>query len=540
MSWQPVQLPHNMGLGAGLDSLSASVSDLADLRQKQARSAAEQARQKELDTRQHQMDAQNALTQALPHLKRGDVGAFQAMMAPYASDFNFQDNAAEAGGLKAAMGLDQPNQAPPTSNFYGGQQPQQPAPPQGPPAQGGSAMPDQIDQGRSMATSPAPIAPPPMDMAQGQPQMPMPPAAAPPPGPGIDQLMQQSHGQAPPTPDAVNPILAGYQKDREKQAQLSKKLMSFNMNGQSFNIDPDAERNQAQLEQQTGHERNLAQLDASFGEAGKQDPTIKKYYPQIRAVIAGSSDPMNAETVLNFIGRRAQEDAAAKGKTDAEARAEELWMKHNGITSSQLDARARIAAASAAARAGEKTPTQDQSRMALLGTEINSELDTLGALPPLSDQALTKLQNNEMRTEAADKSGESGIISSLLVSGARNAGAVPKSKYEGLNPQEQQAANAADNAVEKMARMLTGAGMPETEARRMALQNAPHAGDAPEVQAQKANRMRQMASNMMGLSGNAAGKVSGRKATAATASGGPVDFQGINSRLDEIERKSQR
>lgn len=164
--------------------------------------------------------------------------------------------------------------------------------------------------------------------------------------------------------------------------------------------------------------------------------------------------------------------------------------------------------------------TADQAKSALLAGQMLGELETLKKSPQLSPKALESLQANALRAESADTTAAKGIGGSLAVSGARALGLVPKSKYEGLNAGEQRTANAWDNLTEKYARLLTGAGMSEGEARRMALQNAPHAGDTPAVIQQKLDRLATAAQQMLSTSGGAGALVT--RAGGQHAPQGPV------------------
>lgn len=168
-----------------------------------------------------------------------------------------------------------------------------------------------------------------------------------------------------------------------------------------------------------------------------------------------------------------------------------------------------------AAAAGGK-PTEAQARYAMLAQQMNGELATIMQNPQMASTVLSKMQGGGQLSEAADVTASKGIMGALGVGAARGAGLLPKSKYEGLGQQEQLVANAWDNLTEKYARVLTGAGMPAEEARRMALQNSPHAGDSQAVIAQKLVRMKSASDQMMSLAGPAAASV----APAAPGAGG--------------------
>lgn len=186
--------------------------------------------------------------------------------------------------------------------------------------------------------------------------------------------------------------------------------------------------------------------------------------------------------------------------------------QRTSVTSKRI---ADPAAGRGGAGAGGKAPTESQAKTALLAQQMLDEITTLDKSGfSLSPKALDKLQSNTLASQTADKSQSSGWVGNAGTSLARSVGMVPKSKYDGLAPGEQRIANAWDNLIEKYARVLTGAGMPEGEANRMAVQNAPHAGDSPQVLQQKMTRMRNAASQMMSLSGGAATMVQGAQQAA--------------------------
>lgn len=158
-----------------------------------------------------------------------------------------------------------------------------------------------------------------------------------------------------------------------------------------------------------------------------------------------------------------------------------------------------------------------QAKYGVLAQQMAGELQTIRNNPALSADVLNKLQRNQLATESADKSAGGGLFSAAGVALGRGVGLIPRSRYDGMTPQEQKVANAWDNLIEKYSRVLTGAGMPADEARRMAVQDAPHAGDSAEVVNQKLQRMEAATAQFMG----AAGMAPGPTAAAPAASGGP-------------------
>jgi hypothetical protein len=188
-----------------------------------------------------------------------------------------------------------------------------------------------------------------------------------------------------------------------------------------------------------------------------------------------------------------------------------------------------------------KPPTEAQSRNAFLGKSMLDELDALGNGSALTSEVLARVQRQGNTVEAAEKTADKGIGGSLAVGAARKLGLIPKTKYEGLNAAQQQAANRIDNAVEKYARLLTGAGMPIEEQRRMMLQNAPQPGDTPEVVAEKLARLRAEANRMIALSGNAAAQVAGiSRNSGATASNGTAPGIREVTLIDPATGRSRR
>lgn len=152
-------------------------------------------------------------------------------------------------------------------------------------------------------------------------------------------------------------------------------------------------------------------------------------------------------------------------------------------------------------------PTESQAKGALLAQQLKGELDTIRQNPGLAASVLDKMQNAGDAAETASKVAGSGLAGWAATAAGRWTGMIPKSKYDGMTDQEKVVANAWDNAIEKYARVLTGAGMPEGEARRLAIQDAPHAGDSPVVMAQKFKRLESFADQQMSVSGPAAAMI---------------------------------
>jgi hypothetical protein len=171
---------------------------------------------------------------------------------------------------------------------------------------------------------------------------------------------------------------------------------------------------------------------------------------------------------------------------------------------------------------GGGQPTESQGKLAFLAQQMKGDLDTIIKNPALSQKGLEQMQRNQLAGEAADKTATGGLLGNLAVAGGRALGAIPKSKYQGLSDNDQLVANAWDNALEKYVRLLTGAGMPADEARRMGDQNAPRPGETPVMMAQKFRRLEAATEQMMSLAGKAAGMIApaAQGTTVPAASGG--------------------
>lgn len=148
-----------------------------------------------------------------------------------------------------------------------------------------------------------------------------------------------------------------------------------------------------------------------------------------------------------------------------------------------------------------KGPTESQAKTADLSAGMLNELKTIESLPPLSQDALAKVQSNELSSNAADSAtGLTGVVGAKI---GRAVGIIPKTKYDGLSPESQRSMNAWDSLVELRARQLTGAGMPNSEAIREARTLGYSPGDSTEVMQQKIARLKESATRGMTLSGPA-------------------------------------
>lgn len=145
---------------------------------------------------------------------------------------------------------------------------------------------------------------------------------------------------------------------------------------------------------------------------------------------------------------------------------------------------------------GDKGPPESQAKTSLTAEQMADSLKIIKENPPLSQKAMAKLKNNELAMQAADTDAGKGLVGNATVRAGRMVGAIPESKYQGLDETEQKVANAWDNVKELYVRQFTGAGMPETEALRAAEQYGPRPGDSPALVQQKFERQERMVAQM--------------------------------------------
>lgn len=363
MAFQPVQLSNNIGVNAGLAQLGASLGDLANRRREQERYKIEQARLNQQDQRVARMDATQALAQARALAEKGDLQGAQALLAlAGGTDFNVQESAVP-GGVPPAMLVQPP-----------------------PPAMGGSAVPDGMDQGRKLASAPtnsdpeaefsvtakgpAQGGPDPLEalMKKPSPAQALPPGLQPPPfvppgeGPAqppgpdqVDQLLSQ-FGQVAPRQAAppMNAVEAGFQKDRQRQADLSRRLLNFRLNGQDLSIDPDAERNYARTIAAEDRQRQAGMIGGALGDQ-KYDTMLTKltavYGPEMASkMIIPMMEKDAAERQRATLADSARTDRwnmFKEGEKGKDRRA--AMMANRPLTTAQAadDSRANAAAASA-------------------------------------------------------------------------------------------------------------------------------------------------------------------------------------------------
>lgn len=209
------------------------------------------------------------------------------------------------------------------------------------------------------------------------------------------------------------------------------------------------------------------------------------------------SDTMAALSAYPQHKQAAQMELAKIQQQNAQ-RMSNLILEHTGSTEGGKTTRVT---GDKGANLGKKS--ESEQKMSLLGESMKAELDHIEKNPPLTDEELDQMQKDASSALAADKLAEGSQIGSAVAGVERSWGIASKSKYDNLTPESQKTANAWDAATEKYTRLLTGAGMPVDEARRMALQNMPVAGDSPEMQQFKFNRLRRESNYMIAMSQNA-------------------------------------
>jgi hypothetical protein len=198
------------------------------------------------------------------------------------------------------------------------------------------------------------------------------------------------------------------------------------------------------------------------------------------------------------------QEAIAQKRAELDEKARQNIEKAGYVASSKAESQMGQRQMTQAPGAG-RGPTESEAKLALLGQSMKDELKAIKAGAKLTPDDLDKVQADTLRAENADIAAEKGgQISGVAVQAGRSIGAVPKSRYSSLPEEKQKTMNAWDNAVEKYARMLTGAGMPAEEARRMARQNGPMAGDTPGQIEAKLQRLDREAERMVGLAGQSA------------------------------------
>jgi len=278
---------------------------------------------------------------------------------------------------------------------------------------------------------------------------------------------------------------------------------------------------------------------------GANQERLKQFHQMgLERILAGEKAKLTlfgnklAKTLAAF--PQAQQDArqvVAKAEADMrQAHAKELAATLAGNTSSASTIEGQRVKITEGKDTGKNGPTESENKLAMLGSSMKEELDIIKTLPSLSQDALSAIQNATLAAEAADATASKDVVGSAVVKLARWADLIPKSRYASLSADDQKTINAWDNAIEKYARVLTGAGMPADEARRMARQNGPIADDRPELVTQKYDRLVREADRMVALAGAKA--LSRLPAAVAKESSGLTPLQkNIAARLPEAQSK---
>jgi len=321
MAYQPIYLPKNMGVGAGLDSLSASLGDLAEWKrqryrdeQERQRALAEQEARQRAEARQTHLDFTNARAMAEKAAAEGNFALAEDIMRPFMQQMQVEDPQAEAAAIKKDMGIGTQPKPPSTADFYA--RPENQAQPQ---PQGGSALPDGFEFGG----------------VQGDGDPTAAPAPAPAQGPGLEQLMQAARAPQPAQDPQLNPILAGFQKDRERQQTLAHKLLrGTDYMGRPLEINPGAAA-EFQLQRQQAERERLAQT-AQDAFATTDDPKVLFF----NLVRSGIGIDAASKLVADMVEKQQAERARAAERADT--RAHDKWKAEEGWK--EAKERARIMA----------------------------------------------------------------------------------------------------------------------------------------------------------------------------------------------------
>lgn len=304
MAYQPIEMGARPPMLDALDQLNQSIGSIGDQRD-------HQRKQKDLRDQQEHVDYQNAMTAAQKHFAAGDYEGGVAFLAPYRGRVIADHQAALSGGAAEPQAPVSPQGLPPGTPPGAGKIP--PAPQMGAP-QGGSPMPDALEQQDKFA--------PPPDRFGGQ----APAEGGPQPAPAL--------------PD--HPLFAAQAATKARDQQKARTLVAFTPpGGQEQTFDPEAGPDRR-------HAQRLAQMDEAF--AGSKDPLVQKYYPQIRAAVAGSDEdikPMDALRYMHYMSATEQTGVNTHDRIDASNTNQD---KNRGERERGFDVSMRNADVAAAAR----------------------------------------------------------------------------------------------------------------------------------------------------------------------------------------------
>src|SRR5882757_463340 len=228
MAYQPIEMGARPPMLDAMAQVGQSLGELGDQRDRQRK-------EKDLRDRQGEQDYQSTLVEASALMKAGNYEGAAALMAKYKGRLVQDHQDALTGGAPGVQAPVAPQVLPPGTPPGAGKVP--PAP-QGPP-QGGSPMPDALEQSQN--------APAPQRFGGQEPA--------------------ESGVQPPPAPPPENPLFAAQAATKAKDQQKARTLLAFTPpgGGQEITMDPMAGMNRMR-------DRRLAQLDQAFGDS--KDPVV--------------------------------------------------------------------------------------------------------------------------------------------------------------------------------------------------------------------------------------------------------------------------
>ena len=253
-----------------------------------------------------------------------------------------------------------------------------------------------------------------------------------------------------------------------------------------------------------------AALDAAVATASRKGASLERLARMKQAGITAIEDQRAqqlhwVDAQINTLAARFPQHAQALAQQQAEiqeksAKDSRDWAT-NALAKTRTHAGEQVTTVEGRDVGGYK-PTEAEGKLSLLGHSMQDEISLIEKGPKLTSKELDQVQKDSLSADSADRAAESkGQLVGRGIGFGRSVGLVAKSRYSSLPPDKQKTLNAWDNLIEKYARMLTGAGMPAEEARRMARQNGPMAGDSPNVVQFKLDRLKREATRMVGLSG---------------------------------------
>jgi hypothetical protein len=138
-----------------------------------------------------------------------------------------------------------------------------------------------------------------------------------------------------------------------------------------------------------------------------------------------------------------------------------------------------------------------QIELATMGSQMMDDLRVIDKSPPLSPATLAKIQTNESALKTVE--GSHGVKALVGTLAGRAAGIVPKSRLEGVTPDQQKVVNSWDLLAKKAATVLSGQGHANVESTMAMMMPKPE--DSPQIISQKLENLRHIAENAQVLSG---------------------------------------